>query len=115
MRTFLLLGVATLVGALFARNVVVLGGETHPVVWVAAVLAALAGAFVFVLAAAHPPRFVDRLARRGRGGLLPLVAVGVAVVIVGSASTEGQLVSLALFAGFLTAASVHGLRGRVGR
>lgn len=115
MRVFVLLAVAALVGVLFVRNAVLLAGETHPAVWVAAAFAAATGALGFLLLSARPPRFLDRLARGARRGLLPIAGAAVAVVIVGSASREGQLISLSLFAGFLATALVQGLRGRVGR
>jgi hypothetical protein len=114
-RTFAFLGVAVLVGALFVRNAVSLAGDTHPAVWAAAAFAAATGALLFLLVSARPPRFLDRLARGARRGVLPLVAAAVAVIVVGSASTEGQLISLSLFAGFLATALAQGLRGRVGR
>jgi hypothetical protein len=43
---------------------------------------------------------VERLtgARRGR---LPIVAAGIAVLVIGSTPPEGQLVALAFFAGLL--------------
>ena len=115
LRTFLLLALAVLVVALFVRNVLALAGETHPAVWVASAFAAATGALVFLLLSARPPRFLDRLAQGFRRGLLPLAAAGVAVLIVGSASTAGQLISLSLFAGFLAAAFAQGVRGRFGR
>jgi hypothetical protein len=46
---------------------------------------------------------VERLTG-ARRGLLPLLAAGVAVVIVGSAPPAGQLAALAFFAGLLGAA-----------
>jgi hypothetical protein len=111
-RSFFLVLVAVLVGALFVRNVIALAGETHPAVWVAAAFAAATGALVFLLILARPPRFLERLAVGFRLGVLPLAAAGVAVLIVGSASTEGQLISLALFAGFLGAALARALLGK---
>ena len=91
------------VAALFALNVVTLAGDTHPLVWVAAAAAAVAGAAAFVLLYARPPAFLDRLTG-ARRGLLPIVAGGIAVLVVGSSSDELQLVVLSFFAGLLAAA-----------
>jgi hypothetical protein len=91
------------VAALFAFNVFALAGDTGPLIWAAAAAAAVAGAGVFVLLLGRPPAFVERLTGVRRG-LLPIVAAGVAVLIVGSAPPEGQLVALAFFAGLLMAA-----------
>jgi hypothetical protein len=94
--TVLALGVV----ALFVRNMLTLAGETGPLVWVAAALAGAAGAGAFLLLAARPPAFVERLTG-ARRGLLPILAAGLAVILVTSAPPEGQLVSLAFFAGLL--------------
>jgi hypothetical protein len=102
-RRIFLLVVAVLVGVLFVRNVLTLAGETEPVVWVGAGLAAVAGAGLFVLLLARPPAVLERL-RGVRGGILPILAAGIAVLVVGSASAEGQLITLSLFAGFLAPA-----------
>ena len=108
----LLLAVAGLgVGALFVSNVVDLAGDTHPGVWAAAAAAALAGALAYVLLLSRPPRLLDKLARGARRGVLPLAAAGVAVLVIGSESPEGQLISLALFGGFLAAALAATARG----
>jgi hypothetical protein len=98
-----LLGLA--LAALFAFNVASLADETGPWIWAAAVAAALAGVGLFVVLLARPPAFVDRLTG-ARRGLLPIVAAGIAVLIVGSAPAEGQLVALAFCAGVLAAAGV---------
>ena len=95
--------VALGVAALFALNVVNLAGDTDPLVWVAAAVAALAGAVVFVLLLGHPPAFVERLTG-ARRGLLPILAAGIAVLVVGSSSAELQLVALSFFAGLLATA-----------
>ena len=100
MRALVLTVLALGVLALFVRNMVELAGETEPAIWGAAVLAAVAGAGAFLLLAARPPAFVERLTG-ARRGLLPILAAGLAVVVVTSAPPEGQLVSLAFFAGLL--------------
>jgi hypothetical protein len=102
-RRLFLLVVALLVGALFVRNVLTLAGETEPVVWVGAGLAAAVGAGLFFVLLSRPPGVLEKL-RGVRGGILPILAAGIAVLVVGSASAEGQLISLALFAGFLAPA-----------
>lgn len=88
------------VTALFVSNVVSLASETRPLIWAGAVAAAAAGAGAFVLLAGHPPAFVERLTG-ARSGLLPIVAAGIAVLVIGSAPPEGQLLALAFFAGLL--------------
>jgi hypothetical protein len=93
------------VAGLFAFNVFALAGDTTPLIWAAAVAAALAGAALFVLLLGRPPAVLERLTG-ARRGLLPIVAAGVAVLVVGSAPPEGQLVALAFFAGLLAAAVV---------
>jgi hypothetical protein len=93
------------VAGLFAFNVLALAGDTSPLIWAAAAAAALAGAGVFVLLLGRPPAFVERLTG-ARRGLLPIVAAGFAVLVVGSTRPEAQLVSLAFFAGLLAAAIV---------
>jgi hypothetical protein len=103
LRTPVLALVALGVAALFALNVVTLAGDTDPLVWVAAAVAAVAGAVVFVLLVGHPPAFLDRLTG-ARRGLLPILAAGIAVLVVGSTSAELQLVVLSFFAGLLAAA-----------
>lgn len=103
MRRLFLLVVALLVGALFARNVLTLAGETEPVVWVGAGLAAVVGAGLFFVLLSRPPAVLERL-RGVRGGILPILAAGIAVLVVGSASAEGKLITLSLFAGFLAPA-----------
>jgi len=100
LRTLALAAVAIGVTALFVSNVVSLAGETSPLIWAAAVAAAAAGAGAFVLLAGRPPAFVERLAGP-RSGLLPIVAAGIAVLVIGSTPPEGQLVALAFFAGLL--------------
>ena len=96
----MLAAVALGVTALFVSNVVSLAGETSPSVWAAAVAAAAAGAGAFVLLAGRPPAFVERLTGPRRG-LLPIVAAGIAVLVIGSTPPEGQLVALSFFAGLL--------------
>jgi hypothetical protein len=111
-RTLVLGAVGLAVAALFAFNVASLAGDTGPLIWAAAAAAALAGAGVFVLLLGRPPAFVERLTG-ARRGLLPIVAAGVAVLVVGSAPAEGQLVALAFFAGLLGAAiAASALRAR---
>ncbi len=100
MRPLVLTVLALGVTALFVRNVVTLAGETEPLVWAAAGLAAAAGSGAFLLLAARPPALVERLTG-ARRGLLPILAAGLAVVVVTSAPPAGQLVSLAFFAGLL--------------
>lgn len=100
MRTILLTVLALGVTALFVRNVAALAGETEPLVWAAAGVAAVAGAGAFLLLAARPPAMVERLTG-ARRGLLPILAAGLAVIVVTSAPPAGQLVSLAFFAGLL--------------
>jgi hypothetical protein len=102
-RRLFLLVVALLVGVLFVRNVLTLADETGPAVWVGAGLAAVVGAGLFFVLLARPPAVLEKL-RGVRGGILPILAAGIAVLVVGSASAEGQLISLALFAGFLAPA-----------
>jgi hypothetical protein len=101
------------VAALFAFNVYVLADDTDPLIWAAAVAAGLAGAGVFVLLLGRPPAVLERLTG-ARRGLLPVVAAGIAVLVVGSAPPEGQLLALAFFAGLLGAAVVFSAlrRGR---
>ena len=93
------------VAGLFVFNVASLAGETGPAAWAGAVAAALAGACAYVFLVWRPPAFVERLTGPRRG-LLPLLAAGLAVVIVGSAPPEGQLVALSFFAGLLGAVIV---------
>ena len=93
------------VAGLFAFNVFALAGDTGPLIWAAAAAAAVAGAGLFVVLLGRPPAFVERLTG-ARRGLLPIVAAGVAVLIVGEAPEEGQLVALSFFAGLLAAAVV---------
>ena len=93
------------VAALFAFNAVTLAGDTGPAVWAGAVAAAAAGAGLFLALLIRPPALVERLTGPRRG-LLPLVAAGVAVLVVSWAPPEGQLVALAFFAGLLGAALV---------
>ena len=100
LRTLVLAALALGVAALFVSNLVSLGEETSPLVWAAAGAAALAGAGVYVLLAGHPPALLERLTGPRRG-LLPIMAAGLAVLVVGSAPPEGQLVSLAFVAGLL--------------
>jgi hypothetical protein len=88
------------VAALLAYNVASLASETGALVWVAALGAAVAGAALWLVLAARPPAIVERLTGPRRG-LLPILAAGVAVLVVGSAPPEGQLVALAFFAGLL--------------
>jgi hypothetical protein len=90
------------VAALFAYNVGSLAGETGALVWAAAAGAAVAGAALWLVLVARPPAIVERLTGPRRG-LLPILAAGVAVLVVGSAPPEGQLVALAFFAGLLLA------------
>jgi hypothetical protein len=90
---------------LFAFNVVALAGDTGPLIWAAAAAAGLAGAGLFVLLLGRPPAILERLTGPRRG-LLPIAAAGFAVLVVGSAPPEGQLVALAFFAGLLAAAIV---------
>lgn len=98
--TLVLAAVGLGVAALFVANVLSLAGKTSPLIWAAAGAAALAGAGAFVLLAGRPPAFVERLTG-ARRGLLPIVAAGIAVLVVGSARPEWQLVALAFFAGLL--------------
>ena len=100
------------VTGLFAYNVVSLASDTSPLIWGGAAVAALAGAGVFVLLVGRPPAFVERLTGPRRG-LLPIVAAGIAVLVVGSAPPEGQLVALAFFAGLLGSAVVASVLRRV--
>jgi hypothetical protein len=93
------------VAALFAFNVFALAGDTGPLIWAAAAAAGLAGAGAFVLLLGHPPAVLQRLTG-ARRGLLPIAAAGFAVLVVGSAPPEGQLVVLAFVAGLLAAAIV---------
>jgi len=111
LRTPVLAVVALAVAALFAFNVAALGGETHPLVWVAAVAAALAGAASFVLLLRRPPAFVERMTG-ARRGLWPIAAAGLAVLVVGSSSQELQLLVLSFFAGLLATALVFSVLGR---
>lgn len=99
------------VAALFALNVLALAGDTHPLIWVAAAVAAVAGVAVFALLLGHPPAFVERLTG-ARRGLLPIAAAGLAVLVVGSSSPELQLVVLSFFAGLLAAAIAFSALGR---
>jgi hypothetical protein len=103
MRTLVLGAVGLAVAALFAYNVTSLGADTGPLVWAGAAAAALAGAGLFVLLLGRPPAFVERLTG-ARRGLLPILATGIAVLVVGSAPAEGQLIALAFFAGLVGAA-----------
>ena len=91
------------VAALFALNVATLAGDTHPLIWVAAAAAAVAGAAVFVLLLWHPPAFVEKMTG-ARRGLWPIAAAGIAVLVVGSTSPELQLVVLSFLAGLLATA-----------
>ena len=91
------------VAALFAMNVATLAGDTQPLVWVAAAAAAVAGAGAFVLLLLHPPALVEKMTG-ARRGLWPIAAAGIAVLVVGSASPELQLVVLSFFAGLLATA-----------
>jgi hypothetical protein len=100
LRTLVLAAVAIGVTALFVSNVVSLAGETSPLIWAGALAAAALGAGAFVLLAGRPPAFVERLTGPRRG-LLPIVAAGIAVLVIGSTPPEGQLVALAFFAGLL--------------
>lgn len=109
-RRLFLLVVGVLVGTLFVRNVLTLGGETDPLVWAGAGVAAVVGAILFFVLLARPPAVLEQL-RGVRGGILPILAAGIAVLVVGSASAEGQLISLSLFAGFLAPALLRALRG----
>jgi hypothetical protein len=111
LRTPVLAAAALAVAGLFAFNVAALGGETHPLVWVAAVAAGLAGAASFVLLLRRPPAFVERMTG-ARRGLWPIAAAGVAVLIVGSSSQELQLLVLSFFAGLLAAALAFSALGR---
>jgi len=102
---------ALAVAALFAFNVAALAGETHPLIWAAAAAAGIAGAGVFVLLLGRPPAALERLTGVRRG-FLPIAAAGVAVLVVGSAPPEGQLVALSFFAGLLAAALAFSARRR---
>jgi hypothetical protein len=113
LRTLVFAAVAIGVTALFVSNVASLAGETSPLVWAGAVAAAAAGAGAFVLLAGRPPAFVERLTGPRRG-LLPIVAAGIAVLVIGSTPPEGQLVALSFFAGLLAAAMVAGAARRAG-
>jgi hypothetical protein len=110
-RTLVLGAVGLAVAALFAYNVASLGADTGPLIWTAAAVAALGGAGVFLLLLGRPPAVVERLTGPRRG-LLPIVAAGIAVLVVGSAPAEGQLLALAFFAGLLAAAVVASARRR---
>jgi hypothetical protein len=111
-RTLVLAAVGLGVAALFASNVVSLAGETGPLIWAGSAAAAVAGAGAFLLLLGRPPAIVERLTGPRRG-LLPIAAAGIAVLVVGSAPPEGQLVTLAFFAGLLAAAMVASLLRRV--
>jgi hypothetical protein len=112
LRTPVLAIVGLAVAALFAFNVATLADETHPLIWVAAAAAALAGAGTFVLLLWHPPAFVEKMTG-ARVGLWPIAAAGIAVLVVGSSSQELQLVVLSFFAGLLAAAIAYSARRRI--
>jgi hypothetical protein len=99
----LLAAVGLAVAVLFAFNVASLADETGPAYWAGAIAAALAGAGAFVVLLWRPPALVERLTG-ARRGLLPLAAAGIAVLVVGSAPPEAQLVALSFLAGLLGAA-----------
>jgi hypothetical protein len=111
LRTPVLAVLALGVAGLFALNVATLGGETEPLVWVAAVAAGLAGAASFVLLLRRPPAFLERMTG-ARRGFWPIAAAGMAVLVVGSSSPELQLVVLSFFAGLLAAAIVSSALAR---
>jgi hypothetical protein len=108
LRTPVLAVVALGVAVLFAFNVATLAGETDPLVWVAAAAAAVAGAGAFVLLLWRPPAFVEKMTG-ARRGLFPIVAAGIAVLVVGSSSQELQFVVLSFFAGLLATAIAYSL------
>ncbi|MEX2210474.1 MAG: hypothetical protein WD689_01740 [Gaiellaceae bacterium] len=103
MRTPVLAILGLGIAALFASNVVSLADETGPAIWAGAGAAAIAGAFAFRFLVARPPALLTRLTGR-RGLLLPVGAAALAFVVLSSSSEEAQLVSLAFFAGLLSAA-----------